>query len=229
MNLENTRLGTIQKRYKRFLADVTFDDGEFTTIYVPNTGSMKTCWDTGWKIAAKFHEGTSRKYPYSLEMTNNGESWIGINTGITNQLAQEALENKVIKELQKYSEIKAEVKIGKSRLDFCLSKGDEKFYLEVKNVTLREGDQAQFPDAISTRGQKHLEELIEIHKTGTASGLLFVVQREDVQSFNAKESLDPTYTQLLKKAHEEGVSILCYQCKVSPEKVEITHSLPIEF
>ncbi len=229
MNLGTTRQGIIHKRYKRFLADVTFDDGENTTIYVPNTGSMKTCWGEGWKIAAQYHEGTSRKYPYSLEMTHNGESWIGINTGLTNSLVQEALEKKIIKELNQYDEIKPEVKIGKSRLDFKLSKNNQTFYLEVKNVTLRNENQAQFPDAVSTRGQKHLKELMELQESGTPSGLLFVVQREDVESFDAKESLDPEYTKLLKAAKDSGVTLLCYQCSISPKKIEITHPLPIEF
>lgn len=229
MEIQNTRLGTIKKRYKRFLADVVFDDGESTTIYVPNTGSMKTCWDVGWKMAAKFHEGTSRKYPYSLEMTHNGESWIGINTGLTNSLVQEALERKIITELSAYCEIKSEVKIGNSRLDFCLSNNDQKYYLEVKNVTLKEGPTAQFPDAVSTRGQKHLEELMDLKKSGIHAGLLFVVQREDVEYFDAKNSMDLKYTQLLAQAHESGVEILCYQCKLSPQKVEISKPLAIKF
>src|SRR5690606_13370930 len=102
MKIENTKTGIIHKRYKRFLADITFDNGENTTVYVPNTGSMKTCWEPEWNIVTRFIDDPKRKYPYTLEMLHNGKTWIGINTSRTNDLVEEALRNNTIQELKQY-------------------------------------------------------------------------------------------------------------------------------
>jgi sugar fermentation stimulation protein A len=225
MKIQNSEFGIIKKRYKRFLADVELN-GEIITVYVPNTGSMKTCWEPEQKVLLVKSENKKRKYIYTLEMTKNLTSWVGINTSRTNSLVEEALNNKVIKELE-FTSFQKEVTIGKSRLDFLLKDkhGFPNHYLEVKNVTLNINGVAKFPDSISTRGQKHLKELMSIVSSGQKATLLFVVQREDVCSFDLKDSLDPQYSKLLSEAINNGVQVLAYQCLVRPEEIKISHPL----
>lgn len=238
--------GKILKRYKRFFADVELDNGELVTAHTPNTGSMKTCWEPGWRAMVTFHDNPKRKLKYTLEMTHNGKSWIGVNTGQTNKLAKEAIENGTIKELQGYEKLTTEKKVGKSRIDLHLTFAEDQpfqeCYIEVKNVTLSsKGEQttvelaqsyadeslALFPDAITTRGQKHLEELIEIVQAGNRAAMLYVVQREDLTAFAPADVIDHEYGRLLRKAKDNGVEILVYRCQVSPTGVQITEPLPL--
>ena len=230
--------GKILKRYKRFLADIQLSSGEIITAHTANTGSMKTCWEPGWKVLISFHDNPKRKLKYSLEMTSNGHTWIGINTSLPNKLAKEAIENGLIKELKGYPLIKPEVKTGNSRIDLLLSKEKEaeskkdQFFVEIKNVTLKgENHQkkaALFPDAVSVRGQKHIQELIKLHKEGYNAALLFIVQREDVEYFTPAHEIDPLYSNLLKEAAAEGVLILAYQCTMSKEEIVVNRSIPVE-
>tara|TARA_Y100001958_G_C21175667_1_gene506531 strand:- start:455 stop:1183 length:729 start_codon:yes stop_codon:yes gene_type:complete len=230
--------GTILKRYKRFLADIQLPSGEIITAHTANTGSMKTCWEPGWKAIISFHDNPKRKLKYSLEMTHNGKTWIGINTSLPNKLAKEAIENGLIKELKGYPFIKPEVKTGDSRIDLLLSKEKDadtkkdQFFVEIKNVTLKGDDHqkkaALFPDAVSTRGQKHIQELIRLHKEGYNAALLFIVQREDVDYFAPAKEIDPVYSELLKKANKEGVLILAYQCSMSKKEIIINRSIPVK-
>lgn len=222
--------GTILKRYKRFLADVELPNGEIITAHTANTGSMKTCWEPGWKVLMSFHDNPKRKLKYSLEMIHNSTTWIGINTSLPNKMAVEAIENGTIKELQGYTKIKPEAKIGNSRIDILLTKENaEQCYVEVKNVTLLgEKKKALFPDAVSERGQKHLKELTGLVKDGIRSAMLYIVQREDVTSFSPADDIDPEYGRLLREAKKAGVEILCYQCKLTPKGIEVIKPLPVE-
>ena len=230
--------GKILKRYKRFLADIQLSSGEVITAHTANTGSMKTCWEPGWKVLISFHDNPKRKLKYSLEMTHNGQTWIGINTSLPNKLAKEAIENGLIKELKGYPFIKPEVKTGNSRIDLLLSKEKEtpskedQFFVEVKNVTLKGDDHqknaALFPDAVSVRGQKHIRELIRLHKEGYKTALLFIVQREDVDYFTPAKDIDPLYSSLLKEAAASGVLILAYQCTMSKKEIVVNKSLPVK-
>ncbi len=222
--------GTILKRYKRFLADVELSNGEVITAHTANTGSMKTCWEPGWKVLMSFHDNPKRKLKYSLEMIHNSDTWIGINTSLPNKMAVEAIENGTIKELQGYEKIKPEAKIGKSRIDILLTKDNgEQCYVEVKNVTLLgENRKALFPDAVSERGQKHLKELTGLVNEGIRSAMLYIVQREDVEVFSPADEIDPEYGRLLREAKNAGVEILCYQCHLNPEGIEVIKPLPVE-
>ncbi len=230
MNFEAPLIkGKILKRYKRFLADVELENGEVITAHTANTGSMKTCWEPGWNVLLSYHDNPKRKLKYSLELTNNGSTWICINTSLPNKIAMEGIENGIVKELQGYTTIKPEAKIGKSRIDILLSnEGENPCYVEVKNVTLL-GENAQgiFPDAVSTRGQKHLEELTGLVNEGIRSAMLFVVNREDVDSFAPADHIDPTYGELLRAAHRAGVEILAYQCKLTPNGIALAKKLPV--
>jgi len=221
--------GKILKRYKRFLADVELSDGEVITAHTANTGSMKTCWEPGWNVLLSFHDNPKRKLKYSLELTNNGDTWIGVNTSLPNKVAAEGIQAGIVKELSGYSNLKPEAKVGKSRIDILLSnEGKDPCYVEVKNVTLLgENKRAIFPDAVSTRGQKHLEELTGLVNEGIRAAMLFVVNREDVDSFSPADHIDPTYGELLRKADKAGVEVLAYQCKVTPQGIKLYKSLPV--
>ncbi len=232
MNFEKPTLtGTIQNRYKRFFADILPDDGSnVITAHVPNTGSMKTCWAPGWKALLTCHENPKRKLPYTLEMVYNGKTWIGINTFRPNKMALLAIKEGVIKELRGYKKIQTEFTIGNSRIDLFLDDGPRKAprcYVEIKNVTLAEKKIALFPDAITTRGQKHLKELIKIKEKGDRAVMLFVVQREDVHTFSCADAIDPIYGRLLRQAQTLGVELLAYQCSLSKKSIAIKQSLTI--
>ena len=166
-------------------------------------------------------------------MTHNGDTWIAVNTGRPNKLAVEAIQNGTITELQGYSYLKAEKKIGKSRIDIYLS-DDEKnptreCYVEVKNVTLLgKPGKALFPDGVSARGLKHLEELIEIKNSVIRACMLFVVSRMDVKEFGPAFSFDPAYSEKLVEAKEAGVEILVYQCEISEKSIELKTRIPLK-
>ena len=228
--------GTIQKRYKRFLADITLDSGEEITAHTANTGSMKTCWEPGWKVLVSYHDDPKRKLKYSLEMTNNGQSWIGVNTSLPNKLSAQAIKDGKIKELDGYDFLKPEFKVGDSRIDILLYNAEqekpalasEKCFVEIKNVTLKaDSGLAEFPDAVSTRGQKHLRELTQLIQEGHRACMLYIVQREDVDTFAPAESIDPTYANLLRKAYKAGVEVLAYQCSLNEKGVEISKRLKV--
>ncbi len=216
------------KRYKRFLADVILDEKEIT-VHVPNTGSMTSCWEPNQRCALSLSPNPDRKMPYTLELTYNGETWIGVNTANANKLAKNWLTENKIPELTDYKTIIPEKKIGDSRVDFYLE-GHKEFpdcFVEVKSVTLKKDGMAQFPDAVTERGQKHLRELIEIKKSGLRAVMLFIIQREDVNIFQAAEDIDPLYSQLLRDAHRSGVEILAYQCRIDLKNIELLQSLKV--
>lgn len=231
--------GIIHKRYKRFLADVELLEdteinkkGDIIVAHTANTGSMKTCWEAGWNVLLSYHDNPKRKLKYSLEMTHNENTWIGVNTALPNKLAFEAIQNGVVKEVQGYEHIKPEAKIGNSRIDLWLYNGEKKnptdqCYVEVKNVTLLGNDGVVlFPDGVSERGQKHLRELIGLKREGIRACMLYIVQREDVSIFSPAKEIDPTYAALLKEAYAEGVEILVYQCSLSNLAVDVVKSIP---
>ena len=220
--------GIFQKRYKRFLADILIGD-EIVIAHTANTGAMKTCLGEGWPSLLSYHDSPKRKLKYSFEMTHNGKTWIGVNTSLTNSLAIEAIKNGVITELQGYKDLKPEAKIGQSRIDILLSNNDkDKCYVEVKNVTMIDDEgHCLFPDAVTERGLKHLNELLELKRQGIRTVMLFVVQREDCHSFKIEQSIDKAYCKKLKEVILEGVEVLVYQCKMSPEEIVIQKKIHI--
>ncbi|MBT4791266.1 MAG: DNA/RNA nuclease SfsA [Halobacteriovoraceae bacterium] len=220
---------TIQKRYKRFLSDIELPSGEIICAHVPNTGSMKTCWEPGWSVYLSQSDNPKRKLKYTLELTNSGNALICVNTGMTNKIVHEALLADKITELTGYDNIKPEQKILDSRLDFYLT-GEEKpeTYVEVKNVTLLgDNKRALFPDSVTTRGQKHLKDLIKIKKQGARAIMFYLVNRQDVDSFSPAIDIDPVYASLLKEAQESGVEILVYQTKITEDEITTANKLPL--
>ena len=197
--------------------------------HTANTGTMKTCLGEGWPALLSFHDSPTRKLKYSFEMINNGKTWIGINTSLTNHLAIEAIQNGIIPELLGYKELKPEAKIGQSRIDILLSNSpSDQCYVEVKNVTLiDEENHCLFPDSVTERGLKHLHELLELKRQGIRTVMLFVVQREDCNTFKLEQTIDPAYCKMLKEVILEGVEVLAYQCKLSPSEIVIHKKLEI--
>lgn len=219
----------ILKRYKRFLSDIELN-GKIINAHVPNTGSMQSCWGPDWKCALSLSPNPDRKMPYTLEMIHNGESWIGVNTGNANKLAKEWLIEGQLPELKGYKTVVPEKKIGDSRVDFYLENHPTfpACYVEVKNVTLKLDEKAQFPDAVTERGQKHLRELMEIKKSGLRAAMLFVIQREDVRVFTPASSIDAKYASLLREAAKSGVEIFAYQCRMDLKEISLGPAIPVE-
>lgn len=223
------------KRYKRFLADVeTAEDGEFT-VHCPNTGSMKNCWNQGDTVYLLDSQNPKRKYQYTWISSHTiNDDWLCLNTHLANQIVIEGIENGVVKELQNYPTIKPEVKYGKenSRIDLLLTAEDKPdCYVEIKTVTLHEPEMGRgkgfFPDAVSTRGQKHLRELSTLVEQGKRAILFFLVQHSAIESVAAADHIDPKYAELLTSAHEKGVEILVYRTHISPAEIKL--QTPLSF
>jgi sugar fermentation stimulation protein A len=221
--------GELIKRYKRFLIDIKCEDGSVVTAHCPNSGSMMGLKEPGLKVAFSISDNSNRKLPYTLEMVQIGKTWVGVNTQLPNKIFQQAFTNQQLNDFKNYSVCKPEVKISKeTRLDFLLSSENEQRYVEVKNVTLQKEDCAEFPDAVTTRGAKHIKTLMELVDEGFKASLVFIVQRDDCKIFRPAADIDPGYADLLQKAVEKGVEVHVYYCTVSPSKIEITGQLPVE-
>lgn len=219
---------TLVKRYKRFLADVITDKGEKITVHCPNSGSMRGCATPGSNVMLSTSPNPKRKYPQGLEMVQEGNTWIGINTMLTNGIVAEAIMDGRVQELQNIEKLTREVKTSKSsRLDLLLERGDEKIYVEIKNCSLLEDGWAMFPDAVTVRGTKHLNELAMLVEQGHQGVLFFCIQRNDADKFKPAAHIDPLYAKTLSEVAQKGVQVLVYQAEVTPESIEITKAIPI--
>jgi sugar fermentation stimulation protein A len=219
--------GTLIKRYKRFLADVMLDDGNVVVAHCTNSGSMKSCLENGAEVYLSPVTDPKRKTRFTWEMIKINGSWVGINTGNPNKLAFEAISSGLIPELSGYTNVMREVVFDDSRFDVFAENETEKCFVEVKNVTLKEGKYALFPDAVTTRGQKHLKTLMEVKAVGMRAVMLYIVQRTDVEVFAPAIGIDPEYAKALKLAVDAGVELIVIQVKVSPQRIEITRKLPV--
>lgn len=235
--------GIFLKRYKRFFADIELvTDGKKETVvaHVANTGSLKSCNTPGSKCRVAFHDDPSRKLKYSLEMMHTPSSWVGINTSIPNQITFEMWQNHENPEWKSFDRGQREVKISsESRVDIVLwsstngfqeerigkidfLKSKAKFhFIEVKNVTFAEDGVAYFPDAETTRGQKHIQELVKLIEHGHTAEFVFVIQREDCTQFSPAKEIDPEYTRLLEDAICKGLVVSPYPCKLTEQTIEI--------
>jgi len=220
--------GKLIKRYKRFLADVELDDGSVVVSHCTNSGSMKTCLEEGAPVYLSPANDPKRKTKFTWEMIFMNGAWIGIKTMIPNKIAFDAIRNGEIEKLKGYTSVRREVKFGDSRFDIYAENEFEKCFVEVKNVTMKVGTYALFPDAVTTRGRKHLETLIEVKKSGIRAVMLYVIQRMDVEVFGPAEDIDPEYAKSLRKAIRHGVEIIAVQAKVSPENIELIGEMPVE-
>lgn len=220
--------GLLIKRYKRFLADIKLDDGNIITAHCTNSGSMKSCLEDNAEVYLTPVNDPKRKTKFTWEMIKINDNWIGVNTGNPNKLAFDAVKNEQIEKLKGYTEVKREVTFDDSRFDVMAKNNTETCFIEVKNVTYKEGEYAKFPDAVTSRGKKHLETLIKAKDQGMRAVMLYVIQRVDVEIFTTAKSIDPEYAETLIKAYEKGVEIIPMQAKVSPKKIELVKEIPFE-
>ena len=218
--------GILIKRYKRFFADINFKN-QIITAHCPNSGSMMGMIEKGNIVWFSKSDNPKRKLKYTLEIIKVKKNLVGINTLITNKLVLEALKSKKIKKLIPFNKIKTESKFSKNtRFDFFLFNGKTKCYLEVKNVTLVRNEKvAEFPDAITSRGTKHLNELINAKKCGYQSYILYLIQREDCKNFKIADDIDKDYKIAFNKAIKAGIKMLCYDCKISNEEVKLNNQI----
>ena len=222
MDLGEVIPGKLIRRYKRFLADVELGSGEVVTAHCANSGRMTTCWEEGWPVILTYHDNPKRKLKYTWELVHNGSTWICVNTHRANALVEEAVKQDLITELRGYETIRREVKYGeKSRIDLLLERGDEKCYVEVKTCTLMRDGKNEFPDAVTSRGLKHIEELLAMKAEGHRAVLLFVVMREDGAGFSVARDIDPAYAECFDKAQAEGLEILVCQSKISRSNITL--------
>lgn len=226
--------GTLIKRYKRFLADVILDSGEAIIAHCANSGSMLSVNTPGAEVWVSPARNPERKLRYTWEMIRIGDCLVGINTQHPNLLAAEAVAAGALPELAGYNAVRREVKYGRnSRIDLLLeADGRPPCYVEVKNVTMRRDltavGPAEFPDAITVRGAKHLDELAAMKAQGFRAVMLFLAQREDCRRFALAADIDPLYAAGLARARAAGVEMLCYGCRLSPLEIAIDRPIPLE-
>ena len=220
--------GKLIKRYKRFFVDVKLDK-TIVTAHCPNTGSMKGLLDEGNDVYLFKHDDPKRKLKYGLEIIKTKKNLVGVNTHLANKIVNHALINNLIKELKDSDSIRPEVFFNKeTRFDFLVKKNKQKSFIEVKNVTLfRERKTAEFPDAITSRGSKHLLTLIDAIKKGYKSYLIFLVQIQNMENFKIARDIDNEYYKNYLLAKKAGVNFLAYRCKISSKKIYIDKKLKI--
>ncbi len=221
--------GVLLKRYKRFFVDIKFKN-KIITAHCPNSGSMMGLLGENNKVWFSKSNNPKRKLKYTLEIIEVNKNKVGINTHSTNKIILESLNSKKINELKKFNHIKPEVKFGNNtRFDFLLKNNNEKCFLEVKNVTLsRKEKVAEFPDAVTSRGTKHLMELIEAKKKGYVTYILYLIQREDCDSFRIADDIDKEYKIAFVKALKNGINVICYDCKINNEEIIINNKINYE-
>lgn len=220
--------GVLIRRYKRFLADIRLRNGRIVTAHCANTGSMLGCSDPGSPVYLSRNEGKRGRLAYTWEMIRVGESWVAINTYRANRLIAEAIAAGRVKELQGYARVRAEVPVHPGvRLDLCLERGGSLCFVEAKSVTLSIDGVAAFPDAVTERGRKHIEELIRLKKKGYRAVLFFVIQRGDCSSFRPADEIDGEYGLWLRRAVRAGVEVLPYRASVNPRGIRLTRRLPL--
>ena len=231
MNFENKLIpGLFIKRYKRFFVDVKINN-KIITAHCPNTGSMYGLLKKGNKVWISKSNNPNRKLKYTLEIIEDNKSKVGINTLFTNKIVLHALQNNLIKEFKGVSEIKPETKFGKNtRFDFLITDKKNKSFIEVKNVTLsRKKSLAEFPDAVTTRGLKHINELENAGKKNYKIFIIFLIQRNDCEVFTIAKDIDPDYAKALKLAVKNKLNILCYDCKFSSKGIKLNKQIKIDF
>ena len=230
MNFENKLIsGQFVKRYKRFFVDVKIN-GKIITAHCPNTGSMYGLLRKGNKVWLTKSKNPNRKLKYTLQIIQDKKTKVGVNTHLTNKIVLHALENNLIKEFDAKIKIKPEIKFGtNTRFDFLITKNTSKAFIEVKNVTLsRKKNVAEFPDAVTSRGLKHIEELVKASKKGYKIYILYLIQRNDCKIFKIANDIDPKYSDSLLKAVKKNLNILCFDCKFSSKGIKLNQKVKIK-
>ena len=227
MNFENKLIsGLFIKRYRRFFVDIKINN-KLITAHCPNTGSMYGLLKKGNKVWISKSNNPNRKLKYTLEIIEDKSSKVGVNTHSTNKIVHHALQNNLIDEFDNILEIKPEIKFGlNTRFDFLVSNEKYKAFIEVKNVTLsRKKSLAEFPDAVTTRGLKHINELLKASKKNYKIYIFFLIQRDDCKSFTIAKDIDPNYATTLSHAVKDKLNILCYDCKFSSKGIKVNNKI----
>tara|TARA_B100001248_G_scaffold192766_1_gene147870 strand:+ start:123 stop:818 length:696 start_codon:yes stop_codon:yes gene_type:complete len=218
--------GEFLKRYKRFFVDVRIGKNT-VTAHCPNTGSMMGLLKKGSRVWLTKSNDPKRKLKYTLQIIQDRNSKVGINTHLTNKIVFDALNERKIQSFKNLDMIKQEVKFGENtRFDFLIVEGTRKSFVEVKNVTLsRKKGVAEFPDAITSRGLKHIKELLKAEKKGFDIYFIYVIQREDCIKFELASDIDPEYCELLNKSVKKNLNVLCYDCKFSSKGIKLNQRI----
>lgn len=222
--------GSLLRRYKRFLADVRLDSGEEVTAHCANPGSMLGLAEPGRRVWLEPSNNPKRKLAWGWKLLELDDgTLVGVDTGVPNRLVAWSLAKRTLPVLGEYAAFQPEVRTGNSRIDFRLTAaGLPDCYLEVKSVTLsRAPGLAEFPDSVTRRGSKHLEELIALREQGHHAAMLFVVQRTDATRFAPAADIDPAYARALARAATSGVEIFCVGTRISPQAITISGELPV--
>lgn len=231
LKLEASLRGRLVRRYKRFLADIETDSGDIITVHCPNPGSMRGTDRPGAAVRCSTSQNPKRKLRHTLEMIRVGRIWVGLHTLRANQIAERALAAGAIPSLRGYADLKREVKASdNSRLDFLLSgrpRDRRPAWVEVKSVTMAEGNTALFPDAVSERARRHLETLAALRKSGDRAALLYIVQRADCARVEAAREIDPAYARALEEAVRGGVEVYAVRARVGATEIRLEKSLPV--
>ena len=220
--------GKLIKRYKRFFVDVKLDK-KTVTAHCPNTGSMQGLLNKGNKVWISKSNNPNRKLKYTLEIIQDDNSKVGVNTHSSNKIVHRALKNNLIRGFNNILEIKPEIKFGyNTRFDFLVLKEKTKTFIEVKNVTLsRKKGLAEFPDSVTARGLKHINELIKASKKNYEIYILYLIQREDCKTFSIAKDIDNDYANAINKAIKSKLNILCYDCKFSSKEIKLNNRMKI--
>ena len=230
MNFKNRLIpGQLIKRYKRFFVDIKIKN-QVITAHCPNTGSMSGLLNKGNKVWISKSDNPNRKLKYTLEIIKSGKVNVGVNTHSSNKIVYHALKNRLINGFNNFLEIKPESKFGENtRFDFLVLTKKSKAFIEVKNVTLsRKKKIAEFPDAITIRGLKHINELVKASKKNYKIFILYLIQRDDCESFTIAKDIDPAYSTALNKAVKNKLNILCYDCKFSSKGIKLNNKINVK-
>ena len=230
MNFEDKLIsGQLIKRYKRFFVDVKVGN-KIVTAHCPNTGSMQGLLEKNNKVWLTKSANPKRKLKYTLQIIENQSAKVGINTHMTNKITLEALNSSIIEKFKNFETLKQEVNFGSNtRFDFLITEGTKKSFIEVKNVTLsRKNGVAEFPDAVTSRGLKHIQELLKANQKGYEIYLLYIIQRDDCNKFELAKDIDPKYCELLVKAVKKNLNVLCYDCKFSSKGIKLNRKINYE-
>ena len=230
MNFEDKLIsGLLIKRYKRFFVDIKVGS-KIITAHCPNTGSMQGLLEKNNKVWLTKSANPNRKLKYTLQIIENQSAKVGINTHITNKITLEALKSSIIAKFKNFETLKQEVNFGSNtRFDFLITNGTRKSFIEVKNVTLsRKKGVAEFPDAVTSRGLKHIQELLKANQKGYEIYLLYIIQRDDCNKFELAKDIDPKYCELLVKAVKKNLNVLCYDCKFSSKGIKLNRKINFE-
>jgi sugar fermentation stimulation protein A len=221
--------GTLIKRYNRFMADVKLKNGHVVTAHCPNSGSMMKCSEPGRMVYLSRHNNPKRTLKYTWEMIEMTSSLVGVNTMVPNRLVKASVLAGKIPGLSGFDQVRPEVRYGEnSRIDLLLEKGDERCFVEIKNCTLVTDSIAYFPDAVTSRGLKHLKELQNQVRSGDRAVMFYLIQRMDAELFRPADHIDPAYGRELRKAVKKGVEIMVYDVTLDSEGIRLNNGMPFE-